>query len=77
MKHPGEQDNHQGEKMAMSLEGKDKNEEKDGHHTEERGNLQEDTTYRFVILKCYTLFITEHTGIIARHDSSFDTDLPD
>ena len=44
MKYPGDQDNHQGEKMGTSFEGKDKNGEKGWHHTEE--SLQED---RFVL----------------------------
>ena len=46
MKYQEEEDNHQGEKMAMNFEGKDKNAEKDWHHTEGREKLQED---RFVI----------------------------
>lgn len=49
MKQLGEQDIHQEEKMAMRREGKDKNEEKGGHHTEERENLKGGTTFRFVI----------------------------
>ena len=50
MRHLGEEDNHQEEKTVMSLEGKDKNEEKGGHHTEERENPKEDITFRFVML---------------------------
>ena len=46
MKYSGDQGNHQGEKMVTSFEGRDKNGEKDLHHTE--GNHQED---RFVVFK--------------------------
>ena len=52
MKYPGDQGIRQGEKMAMSFEGRDKNGEKDSHHTE--GNHQED---RFVVFlnECHHL----------------------